>query len=176
MLYASRSMSPDDPAVATLFASPLVPHHRTALGGWMTTAQLSSRTLHLLLLCTEWNRPSPSGVMTRRPWRKGASVRAWQSWHRAISRSRSKSEPPWVRFRMVRLGLSDRLCPGVPRAGDVATHQGRLWHWTPAVTRALERPPAREAMRGVLGRRSAAVTFTSQRQSARLRLCRPSDA
>ncbi len=31
--------------------------------------------------------------MTSRPWRKGASVFAWQSRHRAISRSRSKPEP-----------------------------------------------------------------------------------
>ncbi len=55
---------------------------------------------HLLAprITSQWNRPSPRGVMTSRPWRKGASVFAWQSRHRAISRSRSKPEPPLDSF------------------------------------------------------------------------------
>src|SRR5215470_9289731 len=36
--------------------------------------------------------------MTSRPCRNEASVRAWQFRHNAISRSRSKSEPPWARL------------------------------------------------------------------------------
>ena len=71
------------------------PRARVPVAGLSTT-----QPLHLLAprLTSQLKQPFPRGVMTRRPWRKGASVRAWQSRHRAISRSLSKSEPPCVRL------------------------------------------------------------------------------